>query len=894
MTERPFRRAFRLTFGGRRRIEREMDEEVAFHLQARIDQLVQRGLSPEAARAEALRRFGSLDDARRRLHASATHKERHMHSRERIDALRRDCRQTLRSLRRSPGFVIVTVLTLAIGIGANSAVFGLVSAVLLRTPPYADPSRLVMLWQRLPAIGEGRFGASPPEYVDYRERNRVFSGIAGYSNLDLDLTGDGAPERLQAARVTSTLFPTLGVKPLLGRAFLPGEDRPGGAKAVVLSYGLWQRRFGGDAAVLGRVMRLDEQSYTVVGVMPRGFEFPWQGTPLSDRAELWIPMAFTPAELKARAESYDVRMVARLRPGATMAQARADIDRIVAEMRHEHPDIYAGNVQTQATVEALVSDASESVRPLLLTLLGAVGFVLLIACANVANLLLARAVARQRETAVRRALGASAGQVVRNALIEALLLAGAGGAAGLALAYSIVSLIRSLGPATIPGLTQAHIDARVLAFTACLALVTALVCGLAPALRSTRQDAQDALKQGGRLAGGGRERHRLRGALVVLEAASAMVLLVGAGLLIHSFVRVLMVPPGFDPDGVVIARTTFDRNRYPSDEQRRVAEHAIIDRLASLPGVTAVGLTTHIPLADERQIGFRVEGRDPNEYHWAANALVGDDYFRAMRIQLRRGRTFSAQDTPDAPAAAVINETMAREYWPNSDPVGRIVLWGDRKLTIVGVVGDVRVSALDAPVQPTIYNSVFQVASGASHFAVFVVRTSAAAPATMVGAIRQAIWTVDRGLPVFGGTTLRDVVSRSLAARRFVVWLLAGFAVTALALAVVGLYGVLSYSVVQRTPELGVRMALGARPGDVSRLVVRSGLRLAGAGIIIGTFAAAGAGMAIARLLFGVRPLDPVTYLTAAIALLGISLLASYAPARRASRLDPVIALRAE
>ncbi|HEX5437991.1 MAG TPA: ABC transporter permease [Gemmatimonadaceae bacterium] len=794
MTERPFRRAFRLAPGGRRRLERELAEELAFHIEARIEQLVARGLAPDEARTEALRRFGSLPDARRQIRASAARTAHHVRAREGLGSLRRDLRHTLRSLRRSPGMVAVIVLTLAIGIGANAAVFGLVSAVLLRTPPYANPSRLVMLWQRLPEIGEGRFGASPPEYVDYRDRNRVFSELAGYINLDLDLTGEGTPERLQAARVTHTLFSTLGVKPFLGRAISAEEDRPGGAKVVVLSYGLWQRRFGGDANVLGRTLRLDEQPYTVVGVMPRGFQFPWQGTPVSDRAELWIPMAFTPAELQARAESYDVCMVARLARGVTLAQARQDISRIVREMRREHPDIYTGNLQTQATVEALVADASESARPLLLTLLGAVAFGLLIACANVANLLLTRGVARQHETAVRRALGASAGQVVRRALVEALVLAGSGAAAGLALAYGIVWIFRSLGPAQIPGLTQAHIDARVLAFTVFLALLTALFCGLAPALKSTRQDAQQALKQGGRQMGGGRERQRLRGALVVLEAASAMVLLVGAGLLIHSFIRVLLVPPGFAPHGVALVRTTFDRNRYPSDTTRRVAEHAIIERLAALPGVTAVGLTTHLPLADERRIGFRVQGGAPNEYHWAQNALVGDDYFRAMHIPLRRGRTFSAQDTPDAPATAVINETMARTYWANADPVGRVVIWGDRKLTIV----------------------------------------------------------------------------------------------------VVGLYGVLSYSVAQRTSELGVRMALGAQPSTVSWLVVRSGLRLAGLGIGIGVVAAAGAGAAIARLLFGVVPLDPVTYVVAVAALISVSVLASYAPARRAGRLDPALALRAE
>ncbi len=894
MSERSFRRAFRLALGGRRRIEQEMDEELAFHLQARIEQLERRGLSPTEARAEAVRRFGSLHDARPRLHRSATRTARRVWMREHLEGLGHDVRHTVRALRRTPGFVAVTLLTLAIGIGADTAVVGLVSAVLLRMPPYANPQRLVMIWQQLPSVGDGPLGASPPEYVDYRDRNRAFASVGGYANLDLNLTGDGAPERIQAARVTSSLFPTLGVTPLLGRIFSAEDDRPGAAKVVVISYGLWQRRFGGDARALGRAMRLDEQPYTIVGVMPREFEFPWRGTPLSDRAELWIPMAFSPAELQARAESYDVRMIARLAPGVTLARARADVARIVAAVRREHPDVYTGNVQTRATAEPLAAEASASARPLLLTLLGAVGFVLLIACANVASLLLARAIARQRETAVRRALGASVGQVLRHAMVEAMLLASVGGAAGLALAYIMVGLVRSLGPAEIPGLAQAHLDARVLAFTVGLTLVTALLCGTAPALRATRHDAQQALRQGGRNASDGRERQHARAVLVALEAASAMLLLVAAGLLVHSFIQVLRVPPGFDPDGVVMVRTTFDRNRYASDDARRVAEHDIVERLARLPGVVAVGLTTHVPLADERRIGFAVDGRDPNEFHWAQNALVGDGYFRAMGIPLRRGRTFSAQDAPDAPAVAVINETMGRQYWPHGDPVGRAVLWGGRRLTIIGVVGDVRVSALDAPVQPTIYNSVFQVTSGATRFAVFLVRAPATTPATMLNAMRDVVWSVDRALPAFGGTTLRAVVSRSLATRRFVVLLLGAFAVTALALAVVGLHGVLSYSVTQRMPELGVRLALGARPSDLSWLVVRFGLRVAGAGIAVGALASLAAGTLIARLLFGVRPLDPMTYLVSIAALAGISLLASLAAARRAAHVDPTTALRVD
>jgi predicted permease len=894
VSERRVRRLLRLSVG-RDRVDAEMDEEVAFHLEARVEQLVRLGFTPDDARAEALKRFGPIEQATQRLRASAAQRERRRAGRERVGALQRELRYSIRSLRRSPVFTAAAVLTLALGIGANTAVAGLVRAVLLRTPPYVSPSRLAMVWQRLPALGGSgdRMGASLPEYVDYRDRNRVFSSMAGFENVDLDLTGDGPPERLAAARVTSNLFSTLGVRPFVGRDFAAGDGQEGAAKVAILSYPLWRSRFGGDPALIGRTVRLDEQSYTVVGVMPRGFEFPWPGMPLSDKAELWTPLVFTRDALAARAESYDVRMVARLAPGVTIDRARADISRVVDGFRQEYPNIYSGNVQTQASVDGLVADARADARPLLLALAGAVVVVLLIACANAAHLLLARAVSRRPEMALRRALGAAAGQVIGQALIEALLLAVAGGAVGIGLAVAMVAVIRRFGPENIAGLAQAHIDGPVLVFTAVLAFVTALVCGVVPALRSAGSDAGETLKSGRRDVGGGHTRHRLRSALVVFEAASAMVLVVSAGLLVRSLVRVLEVPPGFNPSGVVVARTTFDYHRYASDDKRRTAERSILERLRALPGAQEVGFTTHLPIADERQIGFTVDGRDPNEYHWADNALVGDEYFRVMRIALLRGRTFGAADVPTAPWSAVINESMARQYWPNGDPVGRVVRWGGRPLTIVGVVGDVRVGGLDAPVQPTIYGSAFQLQSGATQFAVFIVRT-ASDPHAMVEAMQRTIWSVDRGLPVFGGTTLGDVVSRSVATRRFLVWLLTGFAVAALALAVVGLYGVLSYSVAQRTPELGVRVALGARPGDVSRLVVRDGLRLAGGGIVIGAVAAAGAGAAIARLLFDTGPFDPATYLVGAAVLASASLLACWIPARRAARLDPLTALRAE
>jgi putative ABC transport system permease protein len=523
-----------------------------------------------------------------------------------------------------------------------------------------------------------------------------------------------------------------------------------------------------------------------------------------------------------------------------------------------------------------------------------VGFVLLIACANVANLLLARANVRQKEMAVRSALGANAGRLIRQLLTETLLLTLLGGALGSFLAQTITIAAARLWPEQVVGLRGVSVDSRALLFTLGLSVLTGVLCGLAPAIGWTRPDLGQSLKQAGRHIGSSHTRQRLRDALVVLEAASAVVLLVGAGLLIHSFLQVLKVPPGFDPHGVMVVRTTFNRQRYANSERRHHTEQLMLERVRTLPGVAAVALTSHVPLADEREIGFVVEGRDPNEYDWAANALVSDNYFDVMHIPLLSGRTLDARDTPDHPLSVVINETMARQYWPGQDAIGRRVFWGGRRLTIIGIAGDVRLKALETAAEPTIYGGIFQTESGAATNAVFTIRLKTSNLAGLATAVRQAIWSVDPGVPVFGAQTMNEILARSLATRRFTMVTLALFAALALLLAVMGLYGVLSYMVTQRTQEMGVRLALGAHPQQVIRLVISHGLGLVCTGLVAGSLAGIAIAFALSKLLFGIPSLDLPTFLNVAGLMLAVSLLASYIPARRASRVDPMTALRYE
>jgi macrolide transport system ATP-binding/permease protein len=862
----------------------ELAAEIESHLRMQTEDNLRCGMPPEAARRAAVLKFGGVESTKEAY--------RDRRGAPLLEQTLQDLRSGVRQMVKNPVFTAVAVATLGIGIGANTAVFSIINAVLLADLPYPDPARLIMLTQSFPAIGEARLGVSPPEYLDYRDRARVFASIAGYSRTTFDITGDGESEPIDAVQATGSLFATLHVSPHIGRTFTVTEESIGAPKVVVLSFDFWQRRYAGDPQVLGRAMRLNEQLYTIVGVMPARFEFPADNASAQTPPAVWVPLSYTPRQLANRHEDSGTNVVARLARGVSLEQARDDVSRVADEFQREHPDTYSGSVRLRAAVDPLGADASRRARPALMLLGAAVGLVLLIACANVANLLLVRSSARQKEMAVRRALGAKRGRIVRQLLTEAVLMSGLGGLLGCVLSIGLIRATASLGQGQMLSVRGVQVDVTVLAFVGGISIVTGLLCGLAPAFEFGRSSVSQVLNRAGRQSGGGRERRRLQNVLVVFETASALVLLVGAALLAHSFVKVLSVPLGFDPEDALIVRTTFNRQRYPSADQRHRTQRLIVQRLAALPSVRAVGLTTHVPLADERTIGFALEREGPDQIRWAANALVSPEYFAAMGIPIVRGRPFNDADAADTPLVVVVNETLARRYWPNRDPIGEHVLWGGRRLMVVGVSGDVHIAALDVEVEPTIYCSVYQIESGATTSAVFILRNNGDSGAASTA--RAVIQSVDSGLPVFDMRPMTEVVGRSLAQRHLSVAVVAVFAGFALALAVIGLYAVLSQAVARRTQELGIRLAVGASPWDLITMVMRDGVRLVTAGLVIGGVAAVSTVRSMSVLLFGVNAVDPTAFAVAACTLLLVSLLATYSVARRAAMLDPITALRAE
>ena len=863
----------------RRLRDRDLERELCAHLELEAAERREDGLSPDDARYAAHGIFGNATLLKETMHE--------MWGWTSLERLGQDLRYGFRTLRRSPGFTAVAVLTLALGIGANTAVFSITDAVLLRPLPYPDAKRLIRVWQSEPKMAEGRLGAAPPEFAAYRDRTRAFSSVAGYQRAGFDLTGGAEAESLPGCRATASLFPTLGLRPLAGRTFTAREELPGAPAVVVLSYQFWKRRYAEDRSVVGTTIRLNERAYQVIGIMPPGFIFPSTTATPGEPPALWMPLSFTGKQLADWASSFDTGIVARLRDGVSVSQADGDVKRVAAQFRREHPDIYSGNMLLDATAEPWSPGFGERVPVVLAMLCGAVGFVLIIACSNVASLLLARAGSRRREMSTRRALGASPLRLIRQVLTETAVLTIAGSIAGCALAYALLRIVSTLSISEVNA-GAASIDPRVLVFTLVLTGATCLVCGMAPAW--TLQRAGQPTRQ----VGSSRGARRVGRFLIMAEVCCSVVLLIGSGLLLRSWIRVLQIPLGFNPERALIIRTTLNRQRYASADKRHAIERDIKARLASLPGVAAVALTTHVPLADERQIGFVIDGHPKDEFHWADNALVSGDYFRAMGIPLLSGRTFSDVDTPLSPLAAVVNQSMAKQFWPHEDPIGKGFQWGGRHLTVIGVAGDVHVEELDKPIAPTIYNSVYQIESGATTSAVFVVRTHSEDPMRLASAAQNAIWSVDRGLPIVGIGTLRQVVSTSLAIRRLSLALVGTFALLALVLSLIGVYGVLSHAVAQRTQEMGVRLALGARPIEITGLIVGEGVRLTISGIVLGVAGGALASAFLSKLLFGVPAFDPVSFAAGAAMLLGAALLASYLPARRASRVDPITALRCE
>jgi putative ABC transport system permease protein len=771
-----------------------------------------------------------------------------------------DLRYSLRALRRAPAFTLAAVLTLALGIGANSAIFSVVNSVLLRPLPYERPEELVLVAGRYPEFG--RTGTSLPDFRDWRDQTtRTFAQMAARHGTAFNLTGAGEPERLVADRVTANFFATLGVRPQLGRGFLPGEDRVGGDDdVVVLSHGFWQRRFGGDAAVVGRAIQLSGRPYTVVGVAPPEFRF-------GRAVDLWATVrtdSSAGAATQRRSEFLEV--LGRLRPGVTPEQGATELAGVVRRLAEQYPET---NGSLQSEVVGLQDDLVREARPAILAFMGAVGMVLLIACANVANLLLARAATREREVAVRVALGAGRGRLVRQLLTESALLSLIGGAIGLTLAAWAVAAVRSASVQFLPRQAEVAVDGRVVLFSLALALLTGVVFGLAPAVRLAGGSLQGMLRESARGSTGGGAAARLRSALVLGEVAVALVLLVGAGLLIRSFEKLNAVDVGFDPRGVLTYRVLFPAAKYQDVEQLPAHYASLLERTRTIPGVQAAALSQELPMMGSGYITFTIAGRPPVEARADAAPedlqpfFVTPAYFKALGVPLRRGRLFSEADAPGAPPVALINEEMARRFYTTGgDPIGSRVTFGNPDdtsavwWTVVGVVGNVAQEGVTARPYPQLYRPLLQDPSRA----VFVSLRTTRDPLTLAAPARQALKALDPDLPLSDLQTLEARVAESIARPRVSVVLLTAFAWVALTLAAVGIYGVMAYTVVQRTREIGVRMALGATPGDVQRLVVGQAMRPALLGVAVGVAAALLASRLVASLLYGVSAADPLTF----------------------------------
>ncbi|MGI9041537.1 MAG: ABC transporter permease [Gemmatimonadales bacterium] len=801
-----------------------------------------------------------------------------------MSTLLHDIRYAPRSLRHSPGFVAAAVLTLALAIGANTAIFSVVSGVLLRPLPFPQSERLVGVWGHHPAIG--RETASQPDFLDWRAGATSFEKMGAAAQTRATLTGEGEPEVLRGVRATADFLPALGVVPALGRGFL-AEEESGSASVVVLGHRFWQQRLGADPGAVGRQIQLNGRGHTIVGVLPDGHEFPWE-------ADAWLPLA-TDTVLPRRSDFLTV--VGRLSPGATLARARNELRAIAGGLEEKFPD---SNTGWKVELVGLQEQVVGSIRPALLVFMGAVGLVLLIACANVANLMLARLTARDREVTIRSALGASRGRLVRQLLTESLVLALAGGALGVLLAVWGVQALRSLGPDTIPRIQEIGLDWRALTFALAVSLVTGLAFGLAPALRLTGGELQGGLREGGRGSTGGSAVRRLRGGLVLAEVALAFMLLIGAGLLLRSFDRLQRVTPGFEAEGVLTARLLLPRAKYAEDGQQIALYSQLLERLAEVPGVRAAGVVSDAPLGDSPDyIAFALEGAaapDPNMVQDAEAFTASPGYFDALRMPLLSGRGFAAQDGPDAPPVVVINQTLARRFWPGRDPLGERITFGNPAdsaaewRTVVGVVGDIRHVSLDRQPYGQIY---LPLAQQPQRFMVIAVR-SAGDPGQALGALRYTLAQLDSDLPLSEVRTMEDRIAGSLARPRVSALLLGGFAASALLLAAIGIYGVISYGVAQRTRELGIRMALGAGSTVLLRLVVIQGMAPVLAGIALGCLGAWAGGRLLQSMLFGVGANDPATFVAVAVFLTAVALAASFVPARRAARSDPMAALRAE
>ncbi len=808
-----------------------------------------------------------------------------------MSAFWQDIRYGIRMLVKSPGFTIFAIAVLSLGIAANTAIFSVADAVLLRPLPYGDASRLVMVWEDSSAYGFPHNTPSAGSFAEWKSRNQVFEDMAAISfGGSFNLTGEGQPQELPGRSVTANLFSVLGVTPEFGRNFQSDDDVPGARHVAILSHGLWLRQFGGDPQILGKEISLNYEKYVVIGVMRRGFQFP-------DREiEIWVPSQFTKQKL-TNFGNHSLGVVARLKPGVSLATANANLSAIAKQIEKERPD---ENAKVGAYAVPLRDDFAGQTKSALLLLMGAVAFVLLIACANIANLVLARATGRRRELALRLALGASRARIARQLLIESIVLAVPAGAIGFLASLFAAGFLGSLIPKEFTSSSGTGVDGRVLAFTIAISLATGILFGIIPALRVSRIDLVTSLKQGGGQSGVGSGGRRLRDALVVCEVALAIVLLSGAALMIHSFEALYHHDPGFRADHVLVMRTPLPRQKYEAFAPRVAFYDQVLNRVENLPGVEAAGYTSWVPLTNYGGAsGIQVEGRpELDSKVLIPNVrIISRDYIRTLEMRLVKGRLIESRDGAGTPAVALINETMARNIWPGEDPIGKHLKTGDYNdkspwITVVGVVGDVHQAGLDVPARAELYMPYEQQDFGFEP-EYLAVRTKGD-PMQMTEAIRQQIWAVDSEQPVAEVMPLGDLVDEYLTPRQMQTSLLGAFAGLALLLSALGIYAVLSFSVTQRTQEIGVRVALGARPEDVLKMVLSQGLRLFLAGAAIGLVSALALSRALEHWLYGVSASDPLSFASVTILLAAVTLLACYIPARRAMRVDPLVALRYE
>jgi putative ABC transport system permease protein len=868
---------------GRRRSQEDFDAEIKAHIKLEADRLREDGMTEGAALAKARRAFGNQTLAGERFYVSSRWAW--------WGDLRQDFRYACRTLRRNPGFAAAAVLTLALGIGANTGIFSIINAALLRPLPFPSPNRLIALYPRLETGENGTI--SPSDFLDYRRQARSFEHLAAYRETSFNLTADSQPERVRGVVVTPDFFSVLAVNAKIGRGLTAEQDKPGNPRAVVLSYALWKRIYGASPAVLGQSVLVDDEPLTVVGVMPEHFEFP-------AGSDLWAPSRFDAPEhpLKPLVDNSTSRathyfdVFGRLAPGVGLEQASAEANTIASRLKQQYGDDEEG---VGANVVPLHDALVGQTRPALLVLLGAVALLLLIACVNVANIVLARGATRQKEIAIRIALGAGRLRLVRQLLTESLVLALLGGGPGVLLGYATLPLLKAMiSTSEMPG-AAVRLDGGVLAFTALISIVSGVFFGLFPALELARPEVNSVLKEGGRGAAGASHAHRTRSILVMSEIALAIVLLIGAGLLIRSFGRLPAVPAGFNPEHVLSMRLSLPAAKYPKPTDRETFVKEVIERISALPGIRSAAAISRLPLnPGNSSRSLEVQGRTPPPSGVISTdyLVVSPDYFRSLGISLLGGRVFTDRDDSNAPAVAIVSQAAARYLWPDQDPIGRFLkIDGENNWRpVVGVVADVEQHRLDQAPSPALY-----LPYGQDPWpAMSIVVNTAVEPASATGSVASAIHSVDKDEPVYGVQTMREVVAASLSSDRLRMTLISVFALVALVLACVGIYGVMAYSVAQRTNEIGIRMALGARQADLLKLVVGHGLKMALAGIFSGMILSFALSRFLSGLLFGVLPTDAGAFAGVACLLTIVALAASYIPAWRATRIDPVVALRVE